>query len=194
MAKRASVLTVLVWLLGVGVTAQAPAPPPIRNFLRHNDQFCTGGQPRVEHFAQLKADGVKAVINLRTPGEHRAAEEEAAVKELGMLLQHPRRLQQPHRRTGHRIPASHRRPGQPPGLHPLHRGDSCGRILDDPPRAARRLHDRGCRERGRNGGTAREPAPEPVRPRLHRQGNGRPLRLCFYPPSPAGRRKRIRSA
>lgn len=61
-----------------------PAAPSIRNFLRVNDQFCTGGQPRPEHFAELKASGVKAVINLRTPGEHRAAEEEAAVKALGM--------------------------------------------------------------------------------------------------------------
>ena len=85
MAKCANVLMVLVWLLSASVAAQAPAPPPpIRNFLRPSDQFCTGGQPRLEHFAQLKADGVKAVINLRTPGEHRAAEEEAAVKALGL--------------------------------------------------------------------------------------------------------------
>ncbi len=57
MAMRASVV-VMVWLLGACVAAQAPAPP-IRNFLRINDQFCTGGQPRLEHFAQLKAEGVK---------------------------------------------------------------------------------------------------------------------------------------
>src|SRR5262245_3021388 len=41
---------------------------PIRNFLQVNEQFCTGGQPRLEHLAKLKADGVKAVINLRQPG------------------------------------------------------------------------------------------------------------------------------
>lgn len=58
--------------------------PPIRNFLKINEQFCTGGQPRPEHIAQLKADGVKAVINLRPPSEHRAAEEEAEVKKAGM--------------------------------------------------------------------------------------------------------------
>jgi outer membrane protein assembly factor BamB/protein tyrosine phosphatase (PTP) superfamily phosphohydrolase (DUF442 family) len=57
---------------------------PIRNFLRVNKDFCTGGQPRLEHFEQLKAEGVKAVINLRQPSEHRAAEEEAKVKELGL--------------------------------------------------------------------------------------------------------------
>ena len=58
--------------------------PPIRNFLRVNDQFCTGGQPRLEHLAQLKAEGVKAVINLRQKVEHRAEEEEAKAKELGL--------------------------------------------------------------------------------------------------------------
>jgi uncharacterized protein (TIGR01244 family) len=75
---------------GAGLASQAPAAaspqefPPIRNFLQVNPQFCTGGQPRLEHFAKLKADGVKAVLNLRTPGEHRAAEEQAAVEKAGM--------------------------------------------------------------------------------------------------------------
>ena len=32
----------------------------------------------------LKADGVKAVLNLRQPGEHRAEEEQAAVKAAGL--------------------------------------------------------------------------------------------------------------
>ena len=67
----------------------APAQQPsdsgsIRNFLRINPEFCTGGQPRLEHFKILKAEGVKAVLNLRTPGEHRADEEMAAVKEAGL--------------------------------------------------------------------------------------------------------------
>jgi uncharacterized protein (TIGR01244 family) len=71
----------------VAVTAQesqSSQVPPIRNFLRINDQFCTGGQPRMEHLDQLKAEGVKAIINLRTPGEHRADEEEAKAKALGL--------------------------------------------------------------------------------------------------------------
>jgi len=67
---------------------QAPASqtdlPPIRNFLQVNPDFCTGGQPRLEHFAKLKADGVKAVLNLRTPGEHRADEEQQAVEKAGL--------------------------------------------------------------------------------------------------------------
>jgi len=58
--------------------------PPIRNFLQVNEQFCTGGQPRLEHLAKLKADGVKAIINLRQPSEHRAPEEEAEAKKLGL--------------------------------------------------------------------------------------------------------------
>jgi len=57
---------------------------PIRNFLRVNEEFCTGGQPRLEHLAQLKEEGVKAVINLRRPSEHRAEEEEAEAKRLGL--------------------------------------------------------------------------------------------------------------
>jgi uncharacterized protein (TIGR01244 family) len=63
---------------------QAPAAPDIRNFLKVTPEFCTGGQPRPEHFAMLKADGVKAVLNLRQPGEHRADEEQAAVKAAGL--------------------------------------------------------------------------------------------------------------
>jgi protein tyrosine phosphatase (PTP) superfamily phosphohydrolase (DUF442 family) len=58
--------------------------PPVRNFVRVDKEFCTGGQPRLEHLAQLKAEGVKAIINLRQPSEHRAEEEEARAKELGL--------------------------------------------------------------------------------------------------------------
>lgn len=57
---------------------------PIRNFLRVNENFCTGGQPRLEHLAKLKSEGVRAIINLRQPSEHRAEEEEAKAKELGL--------------------------------------------------------------------------------------------------------------
>jgi len=76
-------LIVLIGLLSaLQVTAQESQP--IRNFVRVNENFCTGGQPRLEHLQALKNDGVKAIINLRTPGEHRAAEEEAKAKELGL--------------------------------------------------------------------------------------------------------------
>src|SRR3712207_4237327 len=74
---------VLLLLAALAVAAQQETPP-IRNFLRVNDQFCTGGQPRLEHLEKLKAEGVKAVINLRPRGERRAEEEEAKAKELGL--------------------------------------------------------------------------------------------------------------
>lgn len=86
----AAIVTVIAGQLMAQSTApsQTAAPaqeiPPIRSFLQVTPQFCTGGQPRLEHFAKLKADGVKAVLNLRTPGEHRADEEQAAVEKLGM--------------------------------------------------------------------------------------------------------------
>jgi uncharacterized protein (TIGR01244 family) len=76
-------LTILLTL----VTLQAPAgaaPPDIRNFLQVTPEFCTGGQPRPEHFAKLRADGIKAVLNLRQPSEHRADEEKQAVEAAGL--------------------------------------------------------------------------------------------------------------
>ncbi len=75
---------VAVSLAGGLAAQQLPDSSSIRNFLRVSTEFCTGGQPRPEHFAGLKADGVKTVLNLRTPGEHRADEEEQAVKAAGM--------------------------------------------------------------------------------------------------------------
>ena len=77
----------LLGLIAICLAAPAVAQqevPPIRNFLRVNADFCTGGQPRLEHLEKLKAEGVKAIINLRQPSEHRADEEEAKAKELGL--------------------------------------------------------------------------------------------------------------
>lgn len=80
---RASLLLLTTLAAGLNAFARQETPP-IRNFLRVNEDFCTGAQPRIEHLKQLKAEGVRAVINLRQPGEHRAAEEEAAAKEAGL--------------------------------------------------------------------------------------------------------------
>jgi protein tyrosine phosphatase (PTP) superfamily phosphohydrolase (DUF442 family) len=71
-------------IIAIMMMPSQEAAPPIRNFLRVNDQFCTGGQPRPEHLEMLKKEGVKAIINLRRPIEHRADEEEAKAKELGL--------------------------------------------------------------------------------------------------------------
>lgn len=82
MNRKTLVLFVLAFFY-FPVVAQQELPP-IRNFLRVNEDFCTGGQPRPEHLQKLKDDGVKAIINLRPTSEHRAAEEEAKAKELGL--------------------------------------------------------------------------------------------------------------
>jgi uncharacterized protein (TIGR01244 family) len=79
-----TLIVIFVFLLtGVSIRAQQEVPP-IRNFVRMTEEFCTGAQPRLEHLQQLKADGVKTIINLRPPSEHRAAEEEAEAKKLGL--------------------------------------------------------------------------------------------------------------
>lgn len=83
MMKMVKAIPVLLLLVTASVTAKQE-PQPIRNFVRVNDEFCTGAQPRLEHLEQLKAEGVRAIINLRQPSEHRAAEEEAKAKELGL--------------------------------------------------------------------------------------------------------------
>jgi uncharacterized protein (TIGR01244 family) len=82
----APMLLLLTFAL-LAIQAQTPAAPDlssIRSFMRVSPDFCTGGQPRPEHFAQLKSEGVRAVLNLRTPGEHRAAEEQEAVEKAGL--------------------------------------------------------------------------------------------------------------
>jgi len=75
----------LVVLIGTAIGAQIQSEQPgIRDFYRVSDQYCTGGQPRLEALEKLKAEGVKSIVNLRQPSEHRAADEEAKAKELGL--------------------------------------------------------------------------------------------------------------
>src|SRR6185369_1338774 len=81
--RKQLAFALIAMFIAATVVAQQELPP-IRNFLRENAEFCTGGQPRLEHLEKLKAEGVKAIINLRQPTEHRAEEEEAKAKELGL--------------------------------------------------------------------------------------------------------------
>ena len=76
-------LTLIVSLVAWQAAA-GQAVPDIRNFLQVTPQFCTGGQPQMEHFARLKQAGVKAVLNLRQPSEHTAVEEQQAVEAAGL--------------------------------------------------------------------------------------------------------------
>ena len=97
-------------------------------------RLCTGAQPRPEHFAMLKSRGVKTVLNLRVPEEHRAEEEKMAVEAAGMKYVN--------------IPVIYRNPtdadvdaflklttiGRPADVRALHRGDPGWRVLADSPR------------------------------------------------------------
>ena len=74
-------LVLIGFLIGILLSPPQDAPQ-IRNFIRMNSDFCSGAQPRPDQLAKLKAEGVKTIINLRPPSEHRAAEEEAQAKAL----------------------------------------------------------------------------------------------------------------
>ena len=98
--------------------AQSEAPD-IRKFLQVTPDFCTGAQPRPEHFAMLKSRGVKTVLNLRVPTEHRADEEKAAVEAAGMKYVN--------------IPVSYREPKDADA-------DAFLKITDDPARRPMFVH------------------------------------------------------
>jgi uncharacterized protein (TIGR01244 family) len=74
----------LVAVILLTVSSVAAQDDSIKNFLRVNKEFCTGGQPSLQHLEKLKAEGVKAIINLRQPTEYAAAEEEAKAKALDL--------------------------------------------------------------------------------------------------------------
>jgi uncharacterized protein (TIGR01244 family) len=76
--------SLLLVLLQAGAATPSDDLSTIRNFLRVSTEFCTGGQPQPEHFARLRAEGIKSVLNLRTPTEHPADEERRAVEQAGL--------------------------------------------------------------------------------------------------------------
>src|SRR5689334_17770481 len=77
-------ISALLAAAGVSAATAQNDASSIRNFLRVNSDFCTGGQPRMEELSKLKADGVEAIINLRHPSEYAAADEERIAKQLGL--------------------------------------------------------------------------------------------------------------
>ena len=82
--KSSAVCIALVCLVSGVVVAGQQNAQPIMNFLRINTEICTGGQPTVEQLTTLKGEGVKTIINLRTPMEYDPAPEIAKAKELGL--------------------------------------------------------------------------------------------------------------
>ena len=87
--KKVMFVALVVCALAIVATAQQPAPG-IQNFLKINTDFCTGGQPTTAQLAELKAQGITTIINLRTVGENGfdAPAEEAEIKKLGMKYVH----------------------------------------------------------------------------------------------------------
>ncbi len=79
-------IAILIAAAGAALAQQPPQPEyaGIKNFLRVNQQICTGGQPTMDDLAKMKVEGVKAIINLRRPAEYNAEEEAAKAKELGL--------------------------------------------------------------------------------------------------------------
>lgn len=82
------VLLASAWVLPCASAQDKQDFSNLKNFLRINDKICTGGQPSLEDLARLKADGVKAVINLRPASEMNVEEESAKAKELGLRYFH----------------------------------------------------------------------------------------------------------
>ena len=86
--KKVILAGALVCVMAIAGLAQQAAG--IQNFLKINTEFCSGGQPTLAQLAEIKAQGITAVINLRTVGEagFDAPAEEAEVKKLGMKYFH----------------------------------------------------------------------------------------------------------
>lgn len=89
--KRAVLLTVFVLLFVTQAPVMAQAQSTdlktvvgLRNFLWVNTEVCTAGQPTAKHLKELKAQGVRSVLNIRRPSEHDATSEAALVRKLGM--------------------------------------------------------------------------------------------------------------
>jgi len=82
--KKLSVILSAAMFVAAAYAQIQQEQPFIFHFTLVSDQFCTGGQPKLEALEKLKSEGVKSVLNLRQPSEHRAADEEAKAKELGL--------------------------------------------------------------------------------------------------------------
>jgi protein tyrosine phosphatase (PTP) superfamily phosphohydrolase (DUF442 family) len=82
--KKLGVILTVAMIVATTYAQIQQEQPFIFHFTLVSDQFCTGGQPKLEALEKLKSEGVKSILNLRQPSEHRAADEEAKAKELGL--------------------------------------------------------------------------------------------------------------
>ena len=63
------VILAMAMVCAMATIAMARQASGIRNFLKINTEFCSGGQPTAAHLAELKAQGITTVVNLRVAGE-----------------------------------------------------------------------------------------------------------------------------
>jgi uncharacterized protein (TIGR01244 family) len=73
---------VAVWSASIAAAEDIPksvAPEAIPNYTVVNPGLAAAGQPSPEALARLKSFGFKTVVNLRTPGEDKVVEKEAAI-------------------------------------------------------------------------------------------------------------------
>ena len=87
--KRVVLLAAL--LAAPALAGEVPAsvdPALIPNYVVIRPGLAAGGQPTAEGLKQLRAQGFKTVINLRTAAEPGLAEEEEAVKAQGLRYLH----------------------------------------------------------------------------------------------------------
>jgi uncharacterized protein (TIGR01244 family) len=64
--------------------AQKPEYPDIKNFLRVDEHYCTGGQPTMDDLVRMKKGGIKTILNLRRPEEFNAEQEATQAEKLGL--------------------------------------------------------------------------------------------------------------
>jgi len=86
MKKTVPPMLAAVALLAFALPSRSdtPAVDGIPNFHQVTKHIYRGGQPDPDSWAQLAKLGVKAVVDLRRPGEHSTAEESTAVHAAGM--------------------------------------------------------------------------------------------------------------
>src|SRR5512140_1391447 len=84
-SRRRSWLEISAITLCLGMAVAALAAAEIDHFFRVDQQVCTGGQPTPEQLTNLKAQGIRAIINLREAEEYDMAAEAAQAGELDLL-------------------------------------------------------------------------------------------------------------
>ena len=161
----------LVGAILLSVSSVVAQEDSIKNFLRVNKEFCTGGQPSLQHLEKLKVDGVKAIINLRQPTEYAAAEEQAKAKALGLrYFNIPVSPTEPKDNQAKEFLKITDNPDNRPAF--IHCRSAARRgFLDDQTCVARRLENRRCLQGSGKDWSGRSSSPKRIRAQVHRESS-----------------------